>query len=636
MTRVTTEPAKTATPSAQSLASGFDAASHAQWRALVDKALKGADFEKRLVARTADGLAIKPLYTREDAGPEAGLPGTAPFTRGTKPVPAGLGWDITTLVETGDATAANRLVLADLEGGANAVLVVVEGPGQPGAAIASAADWCTVLSGVYLDLATIEVSAGVAGVEAGRALLGALPAVTGTVGQRLLAVNLDPIGQFARHGGVGQPVAAAVGHAISLASTLKAAEPAARTMLCDGTIYHEAGAGEAQELAAVAATLLGYLRAFEAAGVAPAQALAHVNVHLAADADIFTTASKVRAARTLIGKIAQACGAGPAAAMVRIVAVTSQRMMARRDPWTNMLRTTVATAGAAIGGADAIVTLPFTHALGTADAFAQRIARNTQIVAQEESGLGRVLDPAGGSWYVERLTADLAKEAWGQLQEIEADGGILAALTSGLIQGRIAAVAAARAGAIATGRQELTGVSAYPLLGPDGVTVTPRRPAPALGFSPEIEALAPMRLAARFEALRDRADAAQTAPRVFLASLGTAAEHSARSTFVRNLLASGGIGVLGGEDYASVEALAEAFAASGAKLAVLASSDAVYARMAEPAALSLKAIGAGHLMLAGRPGQAEAGYRAAGIDRFIFAGQDAIATLRELHVVLDA
>ena len=155
--------------------------------------------------------------------------------------------------------------------------------------------------------------------------------------------------------------------------------------------------------------------------------------------------------------------------MVKAIGFQISGRLAKRDPWTNILRTTIACTGAALGGADAIVVLPFTFALGKPDAFARRVARNIQIVCQEESHLGRVNDPAGGSWYVENLSEDMAQKAWEIFQDIEARGGLLSGLTSGYIQETIAKTAEARARSIATVRQEVTGVNAFPLLGDDGV-----------------------------------------------------------------------------------------------------------------------------------------------------------------------
>jgi len=610
-------------PTCDELVATFDRSSAAHWRQLVDKALKGVPFDKRLVTRTADGIAIAPLYTAADV--------TDPVPSQVPSRTAGdLGWEITALIEDGDAHAANRAILAELEGGANAVLVRVAAPGQHGVSLHTASDWSTALTGVDLDLATLVVDAGLGGLSSARALAEALGTTGGSPAGRRVCLGLDPIGAFARHGTLGTPIEAAPPEAVLVMREFAASSRAVRPIIADASIYHEAGASEAQELAAMAATVTAYLRAFEADGVSPAAAMGRIDVRLSADTDIFAAAAKLRAARTILARIATASGAGNTTSGFRLSVVTSARMMSRRDPWTNMLRTTVATTAAAIGGADAILTLPFNYALGLADPFARRIARNIQIVAQEESALGRVRDPASGSFYVERLTAELADAGWRLFQDIEVEGGIVAALRSGGLQSRIAGVAAERFRAIATGRLELTGVSAYPLLGDDGITVQPR-PAPAsLPTAPEIVPLAPIRLAGAFEDLRDRADRGSTRPTVFLASLGAAAEHTARSTWIRNLLASGGIAVAGGGDYETVDALAEAFRTAGNTIAVIASSDAVYARLAEPAALALKAVGARHVALAGRPGDAEAGYRAVGIDRFIFAGQDQIAMLDAL------
>jgi methylmalonyl-CoA mutase len=323
---------------------------------------------------------------------------------------------------------------------------------------------------------------------------------------------------------------------------------------------------------------------------------------------------------------------------MHLTAVSSRHMMAKRDPWTNMLRSTLACAGAALGGADAVTLLPFTWALGQADGFARRVARNIQVVLQEESSLGRVLDPTGGSWYVEKLTDDLAKKAWSLFQEIEAKGGIISALSSGYVQSEIAATAAARAKAVATGRTELTGVSAFPQLGDDGVTVVPHPAAPPLTEKQLVEPLTPHRAAEPFEALRDAADAhaAKTGkpPQVFLASIGAIIEHTARSTWTKNYLAAGGIEALTSDGYPDGAAAAEAFASSGATAACICSSDTLYAAHALAAARALKSAGARLVLMAGRPGERETMLKSAGVDQFLFAGADAVATLSGLQAKL--
>ena len=260
------------------------------------------------------------------------------------------------------------------------------------------------------------------------------------------------------------------------------------------------------------------------------------------------------------------------------------------------------------------------------------MARNIQIVCQEESHLGRVADPAGGSWYVENLTAEVAQKAWELFQDIEARGGMLAALKSGYIQDMIATTAEARAKDIATVRQELTGVNAFPLLGDDGVhsDAWPKHTAPSGKASVEVTAMKPHRLGEAFEALRDEADA-HGGFKIFLASMGEIADHNVRTTWSKNYLAAGGITALISDGYKTPEDAAAAFKASGASAACICSSDAVNAQLAQPTAEALKAVGATFVLMAGRPGDNEAALKSAGVDQFLFAGPDAVAALKGLQ-----
>jgi len=620
------------------LARGFAPANYDMWRGLVEKALKGADFDKRLVARTADGLKIKPLYTRADALPEAqdAIPGEAPFTRGTDAQADGLGWHIHQRVSEPDPGAANKVILEELEGGANGVVVQIAGPGQFGVKVTRAADMAAVLDGVQLDYAPIQLKGGIEGLNAARHFLAALAESKSRPGTVASHLNVDPLGALARFGSAWAPIETALADTVTLAAEARASGAFLATVLVDATIPHEAGASEAQELAFLAAALVAYLRAFEAAGIGPAQAFPSIAFALSVDTDLFLTAAKVRAARRMIARIAEASNAS--AAPLHITAVTSARMMAKRDPWTNMLRTAAACAGAAFGGANAVTVLPYTWALGAPDRFARRIARNTQLVLQEESSLGRVVDPAGGSWYVEQLTDELANTAWGLFQEIEQRGGIGEALSAGALQDEIARVAEARVKELATGHLELTGVSVFPLLGEDGVKVAPHPAVPPLTGKPSVRPLTPHRLAEPFEALRDAVDAysAKTGerPRVFLANLGGIVEHNRRSTWAWNFLAAGGIEGLTSDGYKDAAAAAAAFEASGADVACLCSSDAIYAQEAKAAAKALKAAGAKRVLVAARPGKDETALREAGVDGFLYAGQNAIATLQDLHKML--
>jgi methylmalonyl-CoA mutase len=618
------------------LTSGIAETDRDAWRALVEKALKGADFERKMVTETTDGLKIQPIYARGDIMNEAAAPGVSPFTRGTKPEIDGLGWQIHQFIVDAQPETANANSLEELNAGTNGIVLQVEAPGQPGVAIQSSGDIAKALTGIALDLAPVQLKAGLRGPEVARLFLDALDVLKSDHDTVLAHLNVDPIGTWARHGGLNTPLSEAIGEAAALAKEVLAKLPKARTINVDATIYHEAGATEVQELAALAATLTAYLKAFDDHGLEPSRALKTISFTLSATDDIFTTLAKLRAARRIIARIAEAFEAGDAARHLHITTRTSEAMMTKRDPWTNLLRATVACASSAFGGADAITVHPFTWPLGRPDSFARRIARNTQIVCQEESGLGRVVDPAGGSWYIENLTNDLAKAAWAAFQAIEADGGLEASLRSNTLQNQIDAKRTERAMAIATGRQNVTGVSAFPILGDDGVKVEPWPAPDVVNVARDITPVAPHRLAEAFEQLRDQADtlARQTGkpPQVFLANIGRVADHNLRSTWIKNFLAAGGIEALSNDGFANIEDAVQAFSASDTKAACICSSDDLNREHAAPLAKALKAAGAEMIMYAGRPAQDhEPELNTAGVDQYLFAGLDAVMTLSGLQ-----
>jgi methylmalonyl-CoA mutase len=391
-----------------------------------------------------------------------------------------------------------------------------------------------------------------------------------------------------------------------------------------------------QELAFVLAAGVAYLRALEGAGVALEDARNMVYARLSADADQFLTMAKFRALRLLWARVEASCGLTPKP--IFIAADTAWRMLTQRDPYVNMLRATIATFSAGLGGADAITVLPHTLALGLPDAFARRAARNTQLVLLEESNLAKVSDPAAGSGGVETLTQQLCEAAWHLFQEIEKAGGVFAALEQNLIQGKVAATRAVREANIAKRKEVLTGATEFPNLHEAHVAVLDAKPvalAPYGDTKIKFDALPPMRLAAPFEELRDKSDqilkSTGARPKVFLANLGTAADFAARATFAKNFFETGGIEAHDTEGFTDPATLAAAFKASGAGFVCLCSSDKVYAEQAVAAAKALHAAGAKHIYLAGRASEQEAALRAAGVGYFIFAGGDALATLKEVY-----
>lgn len=602
----------------------------ARWRAAVADVLAkshrrepddlGPEPERLLDSPTYEDFAIRPLYTALDALPEAPLPGDWPYTRGADPRRDVLaGWKVAEEFPapgfSGAPAEGNGVVLGALVNGVSALVLKV-GPG--GIAAAELDRW---LDGVYLHLAPVVLDAGAdfrAAAEAMRPLIDRAD----TTAALSIDLGADPLTAE-----LSDRPAPSVSDVVSVANGL-VRTPGVRTITVDGPAFHDRGANAGWELAGVMAAATDYLRLLTAAGAEVGDALEAISFRLVADDDQFMTIAKFRAARQLWGRIAETVGQ-PDRGAARLHAVTSWAMMTQRDPWVNMLRTTVAAFGAGIGGADTVAVLPFDVAIPggfpttTAD-FARRIARNTQLLLLEEAHLGRVLDPAGGSWYVEDLTEALAAEAWSRFQDIESRGGFRRAC--GYIAEQIDAVGARRAGDIAHRRTAVTGVNEFPNLD--------ERPLPQAADSS-----APPRYASAFEALRDRSDAflARTGqrPRVLLLPLGPLAENNIRVTFAANLLASGGIEAA---NPGSVDAGAVAGAVrdSGASVAVICGTDARYGAEVEPIVAAARRAGIEQIHLAGPEKAVGAVAADARPDGYLTARIDAVEALSALLTRLGA
>jgi methylmalonyl-CoA mutase len=339
----------------------------------------------------------------------------------------------------------------------------------------------------------------------------------------------------------------------------------------------------------------------------------------AATTDQFLTMAKLRASRRLWSRVGDVIGAEKGARVPPHHAVTSPAMLSAYDPWVNLLRTTVACFAAGAGGADAVTVLPYdTVSSGPSSSpLGRRLARNIQGLLLDECQLARVIDPAGGSWYVESLTDELARAAWAWFQEIEAHGGMIAALADGLIQERLTVTQQARVGRVATGVEPITGVTEFPNID----EAPPLTPVTADQW----------RYPAAFEAQRGRSDRYLEQhgrrPSVFLANLGPPAIHTARAAFAKNLFEVVGIRAVGHDQSVTADDAGAEFSASGAGLACICSNDATYVELAEDIARALKAAGASRVYLAGRPGDHRASWEAAGVDEFVYQGCDRLDVL---------
>lgn len=584
----------------------------ARWRSAVagvlakstrrDPADLPAEPERLLDSPTYEGFPIRPLYTSLDALPEPTLPGQWPYVRGGDALrDVKSGWRVAeAFPANGSAAEANGAVLVALTEGVSALVLRIGG---------SAAGLDRLLEGVFLDLVPVVLDAGADYAAASDAVLALLTDLDDDQRSRLsVDLGADPL-----TAPLSARPAPGVADVVAVAAKVTGYDGGVRAITVDGPAFHNLGASAAWELAGSVAAAVAYLRLLGDGGIAVPDALAQVSFRFAADDDQFMTIAKLRAARQLWARVAEVVGE-PDAGAATVHAVTSLPMMAQRDPWVNMLRTTLAAFSAGVGGADTVLVHPFDVAIpggfpGTAASFARRIARNTQLLLLEESHIGRVLDPAGGSWFAEDLTKKLAEQAWKHFQEVESRGGFEQARD--FIVSQIAGVADRRSEDIAHRRTALTGVNEYPNLAE-----------PPLPQSDSLSSVA--RYAAGFEALRDRSDVflekSGSRPQVLLLPLGPLSEHNIRTTFATNLLASGGI-----------EAVTEA---AGATVAVICGTDARYATDASAAVDAARKAGVSYVLLAGpEKAAAEADSKP---DAYLTAKVDAVATLSDLLTRLGA
>jgi methylmalonyl-CoA mutase len=685
----------------------FPPVPYEDWRALAEADLEGAPFEQKLVTHTYEGIDIQPVYTRRDhpgEGDPEGFPGLMPFVRGSNPLGAvRRGWDLRQEHAHPDPAITNLAILDDLRGGVTSLLLRLDvaarngtDPDDPAAAALAGRDgvmayhvndFDRALADVHLDMIGVTLEAGAAFLPAA-ALLAALWRRRGVpADQARGAFNADPLAVLARDGHLPMSAEAALALLADLAAWTASKYPHVTAVRVGTAPYHHAGATAAQDIAFGMATGVEYLRAMTGAGLDVDAAARQILFSISLGTHHFLAIAKLRAARRLWARIVTASGGSPGAGAMRIHARVSKRVLTLRDPYVNLLRNAVACYAAGLGGADAITSVPFDVVAGLPDAHSRRVARNTVLVLQEEANLHRVLDPAGGSWYLDWLTDQVADKAWGIFQQIEREGGMLRALQGGWVGTQIDSAFAPRAKNLARRKEGITGVSEFPNVGEAPVM----RPAPdrdalraaaaarvarvrwwsngrsatflhqggqsksaaaveaavrgasigqlarALGFHATptaVPPLAPHVFAQPFEELRDASDAWQVdhgrRPRVFLANMGPVAHHAARSIYAKNFFEAGGFEVMTNNGFRDADAAAKAFADSGATVAVICSSDKLYPEVVPQVAPKLRAAGARSVVLASNPGANEAAWRAAGVDRFIFIKCDVLATLREM------
>lgn len=631
----------------------FPPATQAAWRELAERELKGGS-ARRLTTHTPEGLELAPLVTAEDAGPAVPR---APLV--ARP---GHGWTIAQEYRQTDPRAAGAAAGIDLSHGTEAAWFVVdeaiaagvgdEPPvGRAGVALGGADDLAAMLAEVDLAAVEVTIDAGLQALKVAR-LVAAEAERRGVALTRLRgAIVGDPLALLVATGRIGWPLKHVYRDMAELTGWAAAAAPGLRTVLVDASVWHEAGATAADEIAGMLAAALEHLRGLGRAGVARSAAAEAMVFVLTVGRDLPLELAKLRAARSLWARVATACEIGPKGQMMKLHARASRRELSALDPWVNLIRATTEGITAALAGADSVALPAFDEPLGEPSPLGGRMARNTQLILRDEAHLGVVQDPAGGSHAIEQATEALARAAWLRLQQIEGEGGLVASLQAGAVQGRVQQAAQAQAQKVATLRLPIVGASRFAArpLGP-ALTARPGAREPAVlnimsdrawsqGHALEdmagerVTALVRGRLSEPFEALRARG-AALGEPRVALVAVGTAGEVRPRVEFARSYFPIGGFSVVETEATVDVAEAVRRFAATGAQVAVICGTDAGYADFIaskNEGALALvpglRAAGARAVVLAGRPKDQVEALAAAGVDVFIAAGGDALATL---------
>ncbi len=603
------------------LASDFDAVTDDDWQNLVEKSLKGKPFEKAMTTATYDGLALKALYTSGNS------------TRGARPNGRVGSWNVAVPHWNPDVSASKDAILEDLERGANSVAVRIEAGAFPGIKVEGLA---SLFDGVYLDMINFTLIPGEEFEASSRSMLDLLTTKKYKDSEIRGCLGVEPISTLAQTGRLLSSAEDAVIAAVKIARDVSGKYENLATFMVDGGLYHLSGATEGQELGLMLATGVHYLRAMEAAGIDLHIAVKQIHFSLVADADIHLTIAKFRAARLLWGQVLASCGVENIP--MNLSGVSSLRMMSSRDPWVNILRGTAACFAAGVGGADTICILPHDTMLGMSSAKARRIARNIQIVLQEESSLSAVTDPAAGAYSFEMITSELSRTAWQYFQKIEQKGGVLTALRSGLVQQDMIEAWSARQQNIATRKDAITGVSEFPDIHEKPVADVGEMPNIPLNLKEAGEVIQPIlfhRVAENFEAFRSLSDGLAengVDPAIFLANLGAAADFTARATFAKNLFEAGGIEALPSVGSLDIDEILNTYKASGATLAVICGTDSLYESYAAALVKALTDEGA-KVFIAGKPDNLEA-LREAGLISAVYMGINALDVYEAAYAMM--
>ncbi len=700
------------------LLSEFPKPSYEEWRAIVDAQLKGAPFEKKLVTQTPEGINLQPIYVTKDAETQVrshSFPGSFPFTRGTKVDAQSINsWLVCQGIPYPSARAAGDALRHDIKRGANSVRLVLDqasqsgmdpdhapdhaknGVGSGGTSLCAVSDFEALFKDIDLTTFPLVIEAGEATFSVAALFVEYLHKVRTPVEKVRVTFVFDPLAAALSSGSLLTKPQTSIEQMAALIQALPAQAVQFKVFGIDARPYAEAGGNAVQELAYALSAAVQYLRLLNEQGIDPVKAQPQISFHFAVGSKLFMEIAKLRAARILWAQAAAACGCEPKSATADLYACSLHWNKTKRDPYVNMLRTTTEAFAAVVGGADGITTAPFDLLYGSPDEFSRRIARNTQLVLNEESRLQRVIDPSGGSYYVETLTSELTARAWKLFQEIEQQGGLIAAIEAGSVQAAIATTQKARMADISQRKEVIVGTTMYADVNeklPQGrqidcekyaagrvqevrnlrksascaASLKPLQDATKPEFSTALKAasegatlgelhaavnaksavsykVSPLHLcraAEEYEALRERSDRYRLRngqlPSAYLATMGPLSQHKPRADFSRDFFEPGGYRVISERGFETAQQAAEATLASGAELVVLCSTDETYPALVAPFCEAIKKAKPNMVVvLAGYPTEHIEGFTASGIDDFIHIRANNLQLLTRFHQLIGA
>jgi methylmalonyl-CoA mutase len=681
----------------------FAPASYEEWKGEATAALKGAPFEKRLLTKTYEGITLEPIYTAEhtkDLTQPRTLPGMPDYLRGCDA--AGYAAEPWVVAQGCDAVLpreANEILRRELERGTRAIHLILDGAtrgcpdsvdpaplGGRGLSLSSLSDLEEVLAGLDLGRYEVHVDAGASAAP----LLGLFAArdqKAGGTGKLRGCIGADPLGTLAEEGTLPRPLTELYDEMARAAEWAGANAPGLRTALVRGNVYHDGGADSVRELGCAMATGAAYLEAMTSRGIGIDEAAGQIRFFFSLGANFFMEIAKLRAARLVWSQIVEAFGGGEEARRINLFVRTSRFTETVYDPYVNILRSTSQAFSGVVGGIDGMQVGCFDEAIRPGDELSRRVARNVQILLQNEFDLLQPIDPAGGSWYVETLTGQVAEHAWAFMQKVEAEGGMAAALGSGFVQGQVGKVLQDRLRNLAVRSDRAVGTNMYANMTEQPLSVPERaeivRPVAGRGGCPSedkglekvsrakaregclVSALAeaflsgatlggacgalgagasgetavpiaPHRWTEQYEALRKRTEEIAKAGgeiRVFLANMGPIPQHKARADFSTGFMEVAGFKVLKNDGFATVEEALRAAKESGADVTVICSTDDTYPELVPPLAKGLKAeCPAMRVLLAGAPApEHKDAYVEAGVDDFIHVRANCLQILGEIQ-----